>query len=72
MTARIPENVSTCGWSTGASSPSWATRCRRETPTTMMPRAKTTTPNQTRTSSRRSSENPTHSPHALQLFSPRK
>src|SRR5712671_3963443 len=33
----------------------------------MMPRTKTATPNRTRTSSRRSSENPTNSPHAPQL-----
>src|SRR6267143_3618863 len=43
------------GWSTGASSPSWATRCRRETPTTMMmmPRTKTAMPNKARTSAYR-------------------
>src|SRR5687768_3301568 len=34
----------------------------------MMPRTKTTTPNRTTTLSRRSSENPTNSPHASLTF----
>ena len=60
MTQRIPENFSAAEWN---SSPSWATRCRRETPTMtmtmMMTRTKATTPNRTTSASRRSSENPT-------------
>ena len=59
MTQRILENFSA---PSGDSSPSWATRCRRETPTmtmtmTMMTRTKATTPNRTTSAGRRSSEN---------------
>ncbi len=68
MTARIPENVSTwlVDWRIvsimGNTMPP-----RDPTAMMMMPRTKTATPNQTRTSSRRSSENPMNSPHAPQL-----
>ena len=58
MTPSIPENIS--AWlSSGASSPSWATRCRREIPTTMKMRTKKTKRTRTGTKNRRSSENPT-------------
>src|SRR5215831_4870056 len=55
------------GWSTGASSPSLTTRCRRETPTTMIMKTTRTTRGTTRTmrtTSPRSLENqnPTNSP----------
>ena len=36
MTPAHPPRTFSHGWSTGASSPLWATRCRRESPTTMM------------------------------------
>jgi hypothetical protein len=71
MTAGIPEKGSTWLVDWGIVT-LMATRCRLEIPTTMMmPRSKTATPNRTRISSRRSSENPTNSPPAPQL-SPRK